>query len=1243
MFNSHSCHPAPRSRAHRQRRTRSPASHLPATSAVSDRQLRKDRFQEMMAGACVCCDVGPRALRNFGASILLLFIFLAVPKPLQAVTQDPDPVPELAGEYLNPALHYQGRYELALEGTRVTATLSSTRSPVSYWASQTAQPLFYLPEGFRPPFPIIRLAEGVPVQEDGSPCSNPPRARSFLIQIEPDGAVLYADEGWVNDVAYTAYSLQTIWGTTPAANDRAVLEILDAAWFGETILSAVPPPVQIEVPEKTFRGWTTPAHRTGPFVTIDVDGRVTEVGAPEGHFHGPLRPELGELHNLERLEMKSSWPYLWGPSRRSGIQEVLDRGGGIPSDNFGLLYGEIPPQLGQLSRLRHLNLEGHLLTGAIPSELGQLGSLESLDLSNNRLGDSIPAELGQLELLKQLYLSGNRLTGPVPPELGQLSRLERVALSHNRLAGCLPSTWQIQNFEVSSQANLDPEGSAPLPFCSDAGPLTRKFEGDFANLAANWGGRTRLEIHGNAVYASMQAARSPVQYLTRQQPEVLFTVPMGFRPASTLTWEVAGQPVQADGLPEHSRRDIRVFRMSVDPDGHVRYVDDAGVDGVGYLRYRTVLAWPLAGVQPGVCERSQAVQSAILASLEVPGAPEEACAEITWNDLAGIQSLEIDAFSMGRRRPQPDGRFLHTPLLRYDLAGLSNLEKLHVHSAGDDYSNLPVQLPSRFLDHVPLLRDLVFSDVHLQWRPADFLTHTPSLRSLVLEFGTDNDHVPEGFLSMTPQLQFLVLHLQSRSKMGLPSGFLARAPQLQILRIYLDGEDLTPWPPLFLAHASHLEILTLAVEGDGTVALPSNFLSHAPRLRQARIWATAPGDRFWGGSDRRPALQLEVQSSFLAHAPLLEQLWLQKVDTGPHYEFLHALSETTQIHWVPWDDTLFPAAASLTLEPARHWLHFIGLRDEFVPERDYSEIPLNIVTGGIESARRDWLARQTLHALTVVAPWNYSDPAISSMQLSNLQHLLDSQNQGQLSRLTVLLNQELSLPTDWGRGRAYDWMYLGDYLARRSDSEVLSRLNATVLLLQPVTPLAGHGWPRFGWPSADRQTLRDLMQSPKARHLGLILNVGSYRPGETWILPANLLDDLDFECVELDLSLQKGDVAPIVARMELTSLDVDLHWLIGGNASDWRSLTGSRLLANHWGLKDYRTFGPHRELWSSDPAWFEEEHLAWARDQECANSLYLHFRGGNISLEAGVLARPGAMRHLRIVHPLPPCRDCPDQ
>ena len=65
-------------------------------------------------------------------------------------------------------------------------------------------------------------------------------------------------------------------------------------------------------------------------------------------------------------------------------------------------------------------------------ELGQLSQMTWLSLDGNQLTGGIPAELGQLTHLQGLRLQTNQLTGGIPMELAQLTRLGgTVKLSRN--------------------------------------------------------------------------------------------------------------------------------------------------------------------------------------------------------------------------------------------------------------------------------------------------------------------------------------------------------------------------------------------------------------------------------------------------------------------------------------------------------------------------------------------------------------------------------------------------------------------------------------------------------------------------------------------------------------------------------------------------------------------------------------------------------------------------------------------
>ena len=149
---------------------------------------------------------------------------------------------------------------------------------------------------------------------------------------------------------------------------------------------------------------------------------------------GEIPPELGQLTKLERL-------VIWFTELTGAIPPELGQLTNLREltlvDNFSLT-GQIPPELGQLTNLETLWLFNNRLTGEIPPELGRLANLGGLELWGNELVGAIPPELGRLTNLYSLKLSGNLLMGAIPPELGRLTNLGELFLSENQLTGAIP-------------------------------------------------------------------------------------------------------------------------------------------------------------------------------------------------------------------------------------------------------------------------------------------------------------------------------------------------------------------------------------------------------------------------------------------------------------------------------------------------------------------------------------------------------------------------------------------------------------------------------------------------------------------------------------------------------------------------------------------------------------------------------------------------------------------------------------
>ncbi|KAM1772162.1 hypothetical protein ACFX11_046894 [Malus domestica] len=110
----------------------------------------------------------------------------------------------------------------------------------------------------------------------------------------------------------------------------------------------------------------------------------------------------------------------------------------VPNFTSNLLNGTISVNISQLSNLEQLFVSHNLFTSAIPAELGQMTHLGLLDLSHNSFSGDIPSSIGDLVRLNYPFLSNNLLSGTIPPKLEHCIELYKLDLSYNRLTCSIP-------------------------------------------------------------------------------------------------------------------------------------------------------------------------------------------------------------------------------------------------------------------------------------------------------------------------------------------------------------------------------------------------------------------------------------------------------------------------------------------------------------------------------------------------------------------------------------------------------------------------------------------------------------------------------------------------------------------------------------------------------------------------------------------------------------------------------------
>ena len=248
-----------------------------------------------------------------------------------------------------------------------------------------------------------------------------------------------------------------------------------------------------------------------------------------------------------------------GPNGRVTVLDVGDNGG----------PGTLAPELGKLSRLQELHVDGMWLKGPIPPELGALSELSFLNLHRNLLTGRVPAELSRLRNLRHLLLYSNRLSGPLPSTLVDLANLQTFYWGSND-GLCAPQTETFVAW-LGTLATLGPGCDE-----ADRAVLAQLFERlDGANWinATGWGGDGLL-----ASWHGIEAdSLGRVETLNLADNGLAGTLPSRVSELSSMTvLRLDGNPLLRGPIPVSlSRLDLRQLHYSgtdlcVPDDGDLR-------------------------------------------------------------------------------------------------------------------------------------------------------------------------------------------------------------------------------------------------------------------------------------------------------------------------------------------------------------------------------------------------------------------------------------------------------------------------------------------------------------------------------------------------------------------------------------------------------------------------------------------------------------------------------------------------
>uniref|UniRef100_A0A2N9FDG0 non-specific serine/threonine protein kinase n=1 Tax=Fagus sylvatica TaxID=28930 RepID=A0A2N9FDG0_FAGSY len=125
------------------------------------------------------------------------------------------------------------------------------------------------------------------------------------------------------------------------------------------------------------------------------------------------------------------------------------------------ISGSIPREIGSITPLKLLLLNGNKLTGPLPEELGYLPNLNRLQIDENQISGPLPTSFANLTSIMHFsHMNNNSISGQIPPELSKLPNLLHLLIDNNNLSGNLPPEFsELPNLQILQLDNNNFNGT----------------------------------------------------------------------------------------------------------------------------------------------------------------------------------------------------------------------------------------------------------------------------------------------------------------------------------------------------------------------------------------------------------------------------------------------------------------------------------------------------------------------------------------------------------------------------------------------------------------------------------------------------------------------------------------------------------------------------------------------------------------------------------------------------------------